>query len=361
MLTQEYLEAAETVLTEIYADLETDVLIEMSKKINGTVGSKNFAQLQQNNARKLYQVVLSSTSKIARRKNAKLNKAFFDAMTKSFNFDKKIYAQAGIDVFDLASNDYIVRIINNGLNATLNTLDNLTGTIAPDVYTTFINQTNVAHLQATTGVLSANKAIEKTIVDICATGITAVNYYSGTKSQLDVATRRAVLGGINQTAGRITEATAMDLGAEHFATSKHFGARTGDGYKGHVNWQGKVFKASEFRDKTGYGKVDGLLGANCRHSFYPFFPGVSQLEKRLDERPEVIDGGKTYSFYEATQRQRAIERNIRKYARTSKALEASGIDATKYKNLIAKWTAEARRFSKLSGVRRRPELEKILY
>lgn len=58
--------------------------------------------------------------------------------------------------------------------------------------------------------------------------------------------------------------------------------------------------------------------ANCRHNWYPFFEGISErawTKEMLDDiDPEPFEfEGKEYTYYEATQKQRQIERTIRKY------------------------------------------------
>ena len=60
------------------------------------------------------------------------------------------------------------------------------------------------------------------------------------------------------------------------------------------------------------------MGANCRHNWYPFFEGISERnwtkEKLDDIDPEPFEfEDKEYTYYEATQKQRQIERTIRKY------------------------------------------------
>ena len=63
----------------------------------------------------------------------------------------------------------------------------------------------------------------------------------------------------------------------------------------------------------------GLCGANCRHSYYAFFPGISSraypdgyLEelREEDERIRVL-GGREFDGYGATQRQRQYETTMR--------------------------------------------------
>lgn len=62
--------------------------------------------------------------------------------------------------------------------------------------------------------------------------------------------------------------------------------------------------------------------ANCRHNWYPFFEGLSR-RNYTDEDLANIDpepfkfNGKEYNYYQATQKQRQIERSIRTYKRRS--------------------------------------------
>lgn len=88
-------------------------------------------------------------------------------------------------------------------------------------------------------------------------------------------------------------------------------------------WQGRQFKVNgsepgypNFAEATGYGTVTGLCGANCYHSYYPYFPGYStpaytRSELLHIDPPPVEYEGKRYNAYEATQLQRKYERNIR--------------------------------------------------
>ena len=50
----------------------------------------------------------------------------------------------------------------------------------------------------------------------------------------------------------------------------------------------------DFIKTTGYGLVDGLHGANCRHSFSPFYPGVSVPRWSPEVLQEFKD--KTYTY-----------------------------------------------------------------
>lgn len=95
-----------------------------------------------------------------------------------------------------------------------------------------------------------------------------------------------ILTGVNQVTSKINSDNMQKLDTEFVETSWHSTARPT-----HQVWQGRVFywdRANPNAEKieagvlyksfireTGYGEVDGLCGANCRHTFYPFIPGIS--------------------------------------------------------------------------------------
>ena len=90
----------------------------------------------------------------------------------------------------------------------------------------------------------------------------------------------------------------------------------------------------DFEKTCGYGSVTGIGGANCRHSFWPYIEGVSErtytgaeLEAMKPEnRPKIQFEGREYDDYQAAQKQRQIERTIRKLKRRKTAFEAAGLD-----------------------------------
>ena len=112
----------------------------------------------------------------------------------------------------------------------------------------------------------------------------------------------------------------------------------------HAVWQGRVYhrggavvqdgeRYEDFETATGYGTGPGLCGWNCRHNFYPFYPGIS-VRNYTDERLAELDarnipyGGGLYTRYEIAQMQRAQERRVRKYKRRYLAETAAGVDAS---------------------------------
>lgn len=130
--------------------------------------------------------------------------------------------------------------------------------------------------------------------------------YDTRRDTIETATTRAVRTGISQASAHIQIARMDEMDVDLVLVSSHLGARPS-----HYEWQGKVYTRSglnpkypDFETVTGYGTVTGLCGANCRHSFSPYFEG--------QKNPfEHYDSEENKKQYELEQRQRTLERRIR--------------------------------------------------
>lgn len=132
-------------------------------------------------------------------------------------------------------------------------------------------------------------------------------------------------------------------------------------------------KYPDFVKSTGYGTVTGLCGANCYHSFSPFIVGVStpnytddELKKLNEQENTPVEyNGKKYTRYEATQRQRSLERTLHSKNQAVELLKLGGAD--EYDIQIAeasyrKTSHEYAQFSKAMGLpqqRQRIQLKNI--
>lgn len=181
------------------------------------------------------------------------------------------------------------------------------------------------------GLLPREECVARAVSRLMAEGMETVDYASGVRSQLDVAVRRHVVTQASQAGGRMTLERMEAYGHELVVTSSHYGARPG-----HAEWQGlpcAVHGAAEvggvrypgLAELTGYGTVGGLKGANCRHSISPYHPGVTPLPAREWPEHEARFGMSSEEYYEATQRQRELERRVRKTKREIAGMEQAGI------------------------------------
>lgn len=201
---------------------------------------------------------------------------------------------------------------------------------------------NNAEMQIMSGAISYNQAVKSSIRQLADSGLRYVTYEGGHRDHIDVAARRAIMTGINQLCSRYAEQSQDYLNTDLVEVSAHSGARnTGAGAANHASWQGKVYRWREkkrttrgsypdFVNTTGYGSGEGILGWNCRHHFYPYVEGVSERTYTDRQLSHIDDGrdanfeGRHYTAYEATQKQREIERTVRKLERRQRAFSAQG-------------------------------------
>ncbi len=273
------------------------------------------------------------------------------------------------------------KILKEAYEQTNGTLHNWTGTTANNATNHFVHAMDKAALQVQSGAFSYDEAIRRATRDL-ADHMDYVTYESGHKDTLEVASRRAVRTGVNQMASKLTLERCKQVGAEFVETTAHVGARETDSEDctNHSWWQGKVFHLSEegsvgedgkfypgffSYDQAGYGYGAGICGWNCRHSFHPFIPGVSEpiytpeeLTK-LNEKNIEYEGQK-YSRYEIDQKQRGLERQVRKYKRREILAESVGDEQEVMRNraFVRKYQDELEKFTKETGNRRDYERER---
>lgn len=175
-----------------------------------------------------------------------------------------------------------------------------------------------------TGAETAERAIHGAVRRMMREGVSTVTYRDPTTGEqtvtnrVDVAVRRHVRTQIAQDGMRRTLDICGQAGIRLVEVSSHGGARPE-----HARWQGRVYsldgeaevdgvRYGDFYEETGYGKVDGLGGANCRHSFGPWLPGTPRMYQPNPGHPSGLPNEEVYRL---TQRQRDRERGIRRTKR----------------------------------------------
>ena len=309
-----------------------------------------------------------------------IERMIFDAAQTDSEFYESVYARAGRAYVPFEHNAYLQQLADAAVNQTKGELKNLTQSMGFAVrgangQLTFLpaakayqSAMDKAHMLVASGGMDYTTAVRMSVNDIAASGLRFVDYASGVRNHADVAARRAVLTGVSQMTGKISEHNAAELGTDVVEVTAHAGARPD-----HAVWQGKWFSLKG-KDKhypklstaTGYGTVTGLKGANCRHDFYPVIPGIDQPAYTAEQLanidpPPVTVNGRTYTYYEAEQRQREMERAIRKTKREIIAAEASGDNDqfTAKSVLLRRQREQYSEFSKAAGLLARNERTQV--
>lgn len=328
MLTEQDFLRIEKQANQLYANLELDIIEEIAKRI-ANVGYANTVVINDLKVAQemgyLYEDIIKLVAEYNNATYEKVNQIFYAAGEKSLKFDDKIYKKAGLQPLPLNQSESIKQIMNATIIRTAGNLQNLCMTTANTSQTQFYNAINKAYMETSTGVKSYTQAIIDVIKDIGKQGA-IIQYPSGARRCLESAVRTNVITAVNQNCGRLQETRANELGWDLMELTAHGGARPE-----HANWQGKIVSLSGQRGylskkDIGYGTATGFKGINCRHDWYPYYKDSarSYTQKELNKwkNEKVEYNGKKISMYEATQKQRYFERNIRQDKKNLKVQQA---------------------------------------
>lgn len=273
----------------------------------------------------LLEDIQQEIAKYTKLQQEEIAEAMEDAGVKALDYDDKIYQSVGLSPTPLTQSPELIRLMQRNYDATLGEWTNFTRTMADEAQRLLINQLDMAYTLVSTGALSYTQAVKEVLNNIVSDGV-VVTYPSGHSDTIETATLRAVRTGISQATSQIQMARMDEMDVDLVITSSHLGARPS-----HQVWQGQVFSRSRdskyppFEESTGYGTVSGLCGANCRHSFSPYFEG-------MDNPFEQYDSEENRKQYEKEQRQRTLERRIRNTKREVMGLKES-VDSCKDEKL----------------------------
>ena len=339
MLGPEYLAQLPDALCSLWRQVEDDILRDIARRITAADGMTETAVWQAQRMELLRTVqndTVNTLAKYAKRSRSEIRRLLTEAGTATLAADDAVHRAAGKDPVPVNESPALLDLLNAGYRQTLGSWQNLTATTAATVTGELEQRLDRAWLQVSTGAIDYNTAIHRAVDDL-ADGMKYVTYPTGHRDTLETAVRRCVLTGVNQTAAKLQLARMEELGCEFVEVTAHEGARPS-----HAVWQGKIYhiggavtldgvRYEDFAKATGYGTGAGLCGWNCRHNFYPYWPGISvpnYTETRLAALNAkcVTYGGKQYTRYEISQMRRDLERRVRKYQRRFLAEDAAGVD-----------------------------------
>lgn len=223
------------------------------------------------------------------------------------------------------------------------------------VNTVMLESTQSAYMQTVTNVISEYEILERLNRTQIALDVAAGETITGVSSwntAVRHATQRMKDGGITgfiDHAGRHWDAetyVAMDIRTTMFNTGRAAVWETNEGFGNDLyivsyhngarplcyDWQNKVISANNVsrdvadldgnvvhvyaQNETTYGEPAGLFGINCKHYPTPFVPGVSAV------RGQVQDKAENDKQYAESQKQRALERNLREQKRDLEMMKA---------------------------------------
>ena len=328
----EYFYGKEQRILSLYQELEEFILTDISRRIlqagelTATADRLIWRLTQMGESRAAIEQKLRSLTKLAQ---PELRKILQKAVLTSWDNDKDILLKINEDISPPLENPEVIAVVDAEFKKTLGELSNLTRTTLDQSQRDLVNLLDEVDTRVASGVQSYTAAVSDVLDRYAAKG-TMVEYPTGTRRSLEAAVRCCVVTSMNQTAAQVSNQYIVQTETNYVLVSAHVGARIGkDEHSNHAEWQGKAYRlrGSEpgypnLAEHTGY-DIDpatgqgtvldpvGLHGYNCRHSHQPWMKGL----KNPWENEHKVDSEENKKVYENTQRQRAMERSIRKTKR----------------------------------------------
>lgn len=339
MFSEDEIKEVPEKIAKLFKDLEKDVMDDIVKRISKTNEISRTADWE------LYRVnQLSTYGKDLKKKLKKsleytdeqMNRLYDEIIAKGYAHDESLYKAVDVPFIPLNENKELKQLIGAIKKQTNGEFENITRTTGfvvnngnkeqtlTDYYKSLLDKATV---EIATGTFNYDSTLKKVVNEMANSGLRTIDYDSGHADRIDVAARRAAMTGLRQVTGKISEDNAKALNTEYFEVSAHITARPS-----HALWQGKVYTKEQLTTICGLGTVTGLCGVNCYHMYDPFIYGVSVRRYSDDDLSKMYQDtltekeykGKKYTPYEATQRQRTLERRMRAQDEKIRLLKSGG-------------------------------------
>lgn len=374
MFTPTEIEALPSAMEQLYRSLQLNIMSDLTERLKANGEEITSAADWQIN--RLYELgvskdeidsLIQSTLNVS---DDEIDRIYDEVVKSGYARNEELYTSKGKEYIPYAENKQLQQLVKAVKNQTKSEYRNITGSLGfavrnadntlsftplADFYQRTLDN---GLMQIASGAVDYNTVLKRAVKAMTDSGLRTVDYASGWNNRVDVAARRALMTGFNQVVAKVNEDNAEQLGTEYFEVSYHRGARPA-----HQVWQGRVYSKKELETVCGLGTVTGLCGANCYHSYSPFMKGIdtpTYSEEELDRMNEEENtpkeyNGKTYTAYEAQQRQRRLEAAMRADRQKIELLTQGGADYDTITGAKAKYFQRQDEYVKFSKAMNLPQ------
>lgn len=243
MLPPSYLDQMPDAFVQLWQQVEEQILQDVARRIgkmDTVTATANWQLWRYQQTEALRNDVVKLLAKYSGKSEATIRRLLLQAATEAMEREDAIYYSYKNTPPPLEDNAPLQNLLNAGYRQTCGTWQNLTATTANTVSGAFERTLDVAWGKVATGAFDYKTAI-KQAVDSLADDLPAVTYPSGHTDSLEVAARRCVLTGVNQTCAKLQLERMQQMGARYVQVTAHGGARPS-----HAEWQGKIYALNGF-------------------------------------------------------------------------------------------------------------------
>ncbi len=243
MLPPSYLDQMPDAFVKLWQQVEDEILQDVARRIgkmDTVTATANWQLWRYQQTEALREDVIKLLAKYSGKSEATIRRLLLQAATEAMEREDAIYYHYDLEPTPFEESAALNNLLDAGARQTCGTWQNLTATTANTVTGAFERTLDAAWLKVSTGAFDYKTAV-KQAVDSLADGMPMVTYPSGHKDSIEVAARRCILTGVNQTCAKLQLERARQMNVRYVQVTAHGGARPS-----HAEWQGKIYALNGF-------------------------------------------------------------------------------------------------------------------
>lgn len=356
---EDKIEKAILPLIDMYSQIEMDLLIKIASHFshNEEFLNSDYWRIKKLDEMGLFnQEIIEYIARYSNKTKSEVIRALNEIGIDTMNLDNlnRLFEDEVLKVNPkkLSENYTIRNIINFAYNELSNRLIQMSSKIEQYARDAYLNVIEKAYLETSMGTHSYQESIRSALDQLGNRGLRTLDYKTTDPSgnvtgirhyDITSTVRREVLTAARQLSNNINMEVANELECEYVYLSEHIRCRPE-----HFHWQGTIIKREDLVKVTDYGSITGLAGINCAHYFEPYFGDARGNDLKKISKQEATEQ------YNLSQKQRYLERGIRKWKRKANIFKANN-DKDAYVKSIRKvneWQNELKGFSEANHLRR---------
>jgi hypothetical protein len=375
MLSPEFIQNISQDLVDIYIQMETDLMLNISRKL--AVGKPLFIptleetprlvnEWQLERLKQLKGLTLENAKIISKQSGVSVgvvNIIFDKALETGTKADEQLIEQgikAGIlnEVVNINESPNVIKSLKLAKKTTLTTLNEMNKSMLANSNKEYKDIINVVTAKVTSGTTTVQEAMKQAVRKLANKGITSFTAKNGAKWSSEGYISMVTHANIRNMINEVQDERIKESGGDYIEINSYSGARPKC-----AEDQGKIYSLSgnttPIKDINGRviypkawssstnGQPDGILGINCGHQRFLFMPEISGYDR------ENINQKENTKDYEEKQQQRLLERNIRNGKREVAMLDNLNADTKKAESKVSKAKLDLKIFLEETGRTRR--------
>jgi hypothetical protein len=383
-MNREFLENISREVVELYAEMETELLNNIAKKVGAN--KELFLQIEDNPALindwqldRLKQLdgLTKENAKIIASQSGKtvkeIENIFDQAIENGLAVDDTLLlkgVEAGIlkAVPKISESLILKNALQVGINSTKTTFNKINNTMLDSTQRAFVDTINRVSTNILAGLDTPQQASLKALRQLSSQGLTAYVADNGAQWSPEAYTNMLVRTNVKNTINNVQDLRIQKAGGNYIEINSYSGARPlcsedqGQVFSLNGNTtpikdlNGNTIRVRSWFDST-HGQPAGILGINCGHQKFMFVPSISSYERNPIPQKENDER------YQERQQQRYLERQIRQAKRDKSVLESSTMvskqDLKKAQEKITLRQQQMRQFIKENDLNRNYAREQI--